>query len=123
MLQIAPFSAPLAFRRTYRNNYYGHNPQYFKQGAAATLSLHICQNVSSVLQSTVGLSWQTGVVVPKLVEPVVNVGDVVTGEDEFVLNKLVVVTDEVVDDEDEFEVTLGDDEAAGDMVTAVDETK
>ena len=87
------------------------------------MSLHICQNVSSVLQSTVGLSWQTGVVVPKLVEPVVNVADVVTGEDEFVLNKLVGVTDEVVTDEDEFEVTLGDDEAAGEMVTAVDETK
>ena len=69
------------------------------------------------------MSWQTGVVVPRLVEPVVHVADVVTGEEEFVLNKLADVTDEVVADEDEFEETLGDDEAAGDMVTAVDETK
>ena len=68
------------------------------------------------------MSWQTGVVVPRLVEPVVNVSDVVTGG-ELVLNKLVGVTDEVDADEDEFAVTLGDDEAAGDMVTAVDETK
>ena len=69
------------------------------------------------------MSWQTGVVVLRLVEPVGSKADVVTGDADFLPNKLVGVTDEVDADEDEFEVTLGDDEAAGDMVTAVDETK
>lgn len=62
--------------------HHGQNPQYFKQGLAVFLSLHIPQKVLRVLQSMVGLSWQGGLVVPILDEVVL---DNVVG----VVNKLV----------------------------------
>ena len=74
--------------------HHGQNPQYFKHGLAVFLSLHIPQKVLSVLQSRLGLSWQGGVVVPKLDEAAL---DNVVG----VVNKLVgdewIVFDEIAD--------------------------
>ena len=92
------------------------NPQYFTQGTAAALSLHIHQKLSNVGQSTASLSWQTGVVVPILVESVVIVADIVEEGEACVLNNLIDDKGEVAADDGEVELTLVVDEAEVIMV-------
>ena len=92
------------------------NSQNFTQGTTAALSLHIPRKISNVEQSTARLSWQTGVVVPILVESVVIVADIVEEGEACVLNNLIDDQGEVVVDDGEVELILVIDEAEVIMV-------